>query len=162
MNMATLPSWLDRMANGGEDARAPVKCGRSGESAFQVRALPNEDVCLWIKTIDNSRVSRHADPKLRTAAWRLIGIASAVSVLVVGLLLPAAYKMLAGYHLGRLENEHRELLLERRQLELDASVLRSQENLERLAKVHQMKPAPGKVHYLAVDGEALALNQPKR
>lgn len=160
--MATLPSWLERMASGEENPRTPVRAERTGESFFHVRALPNEDVCLWIKTIDNSRVARHADPNLRTAAWRLIGIASAVSVLVVGLLLPAAYKMLAGYHLGQLEKEHRKLLLERRQLELDNSVLRSQENLERLAKAHQMKPAPKKVHYLAADGEALAMNQPKR
>lgn len=160
--MSALPAWVNRTVDGAEDALVPVRAERREESAFQVRALPNEDVCLWIKSIDNSRVSRHADPKLRTAAWRFIGIASAMVVMVIGLLLPTAYKLLAGYHLGQLQKEHRELMDERRQLELDASVLRSPDNLERLAKVLNMKPAPTKVHYLAVEGAALAMNQTKR
>jgi len=150
------------MANGAEDAQVPVKTERREASAYQVRSLPNEDVCLWIKSIDNARVARHADPRLRTAAWRFIGIASAMVVMVIGLLLPTAYKLLAGYHVGQLEKEYRTLMDERRQLELDAAVLRSPENLERVAKALEMKPAPAKVHYLAVEGAALAMNQSKR
>lgn len=160
--MSALPTWLNRMAHGAEDAPVPVKVERREESAYQVRALPNEDVCLWIKAIDNARVSRHADPKLRTAAWRFIGIASAMAVMVIGLLLPTASKLLAGYHVGQLEKEYRALMVERRQLELDSAMLRSPENLERLARALEMKAAPAKVHYLAIEGAALAMNQTKR
>ena len=86
--MATLAGWMQD-----NEANLPVKLGDYDQQDSFVRALPNEDVCLWIKTIDNSRVVRHADPKVRNACWRFIGIASVVVLLVVGQLLPAAYRL---------------------------------------------------------------------
>lgn len=156
--MATLAGWMED-----NEANLPVRLdGYDRQDSF-VRALPNEDVCLWIKTIDNSRVVRHADPKVRNACWRFIGIASIVVLLVVGQLLPAAYRLLAGYQLNRLEKQHAELMDMRRTLQLDNAVLRSPENLEQLAKLHGMKPAPQRVHDIAPAGEeSLALNRGAR
>jgi len=156
--MATMAQWME-----GDEANLPVRLGDGGRQDSFVRALPNEDVCLWIKTIDNSRVARHADPKVRNACWRFIGIASIVVVLVVGQLLPAAYRLLAGYQLNRLEKQHAELMELRRTLQLDNAVLRSPQNLERLAKAHGMKPAPSRVHDIApANEESLALNRGTR
>ena len=156
--MATMAQWME-----GDEANLPVRLGDGGRQDSFVRALPNEDVCLWIKTIDNSRVARHADPKVRNACWRFIGIASIVVLLVVGQLLPAAYRLLAGYQLSRLEKQHTELMELRRTLQLDNAVLRSPQNLERLAKAHGMKPAPGRVHDIApANEESLALNRGAR
>jgi len=156
--MATLAQWME-----GGEANLPVRLDEYERQDCFVRALPNEDVCLWIKTIDNSRVARHADPKVRNACWRFIGIASIVVLLVVGQLLPAAYRLLAGYQLNRLEKQHAELMDQRRTLQLDNAVLRSPRNLERLAKLHGMKPAPRRVHDIAVaGGESLAMNRGAR
>ena len=74
---------------------------------FALRALPNEDIALWVKSIDNSRVAQQRDPQVSGALWRYIGGAVAAVVLVVGLLLPGAYGWLAGYQLNKLEKEHR-------------------------------------------------------
>ena len=51
-------------------------------------AVPNEDVYLYVKHIDNSRVLREADPAARKTCWRLIGSSFAFAVLVIALLLP--------------------------------------------------------------------------
>lgn len=156
--MATLAGWMQD-----NEANLPMQLDGYDRQDSYVRALPNEDVCLWIKTIDNSRVVRHADPRVRNACWRFIGIASIVVLLVVGQLLPAAYRLLAGYQLNRLEKQHAELMDIRRTLQLDNAVLRSPRNLEQLAKLHGMKPAPRRVHDIApADGTSLALNRGAR
>ena len=122
--------------------------------------LRNEDVCLLIKTIDNSRVVRHADPKVRNARWRFIGIASVVVLLVVGQLLPAAYRLLAGYQLNRLEKQHAELMDMRRTLQLTKRVLRSPNTLNNSPSYTVWKPLPRRVHDIApADEESLALNR---
>jgi len=53
----------------------------------------------------------------------------------------------AGYELGRLESEHRQLLAERDRLNLEVATLRSPDRLERFApeRVGMAPPAPGAV-----------------
>lgn len=156
--MATLAQWMEGNGN-----KLPVRLGEQDRQDCFVRALPNEDVCMWLKTIDNSRVVRHVDPTVRKACWRFIGIASAAVALVVGLLLPAALRVMAGYQLGRLEKQHGDLMEERRTLLFANTILRSPQNLERLAKLHGMKPSLARVHDLTPVAEgALALNRSAR
>lgn len=146
-----------------EGANLPVRLGEQDRQDCFVRALPNEDVCWWVKSLDNSRVVRHVDPKVRKACWRFIGIASFAVALVVGLLLPAVLRLMAGYQLTRLEKQQGELMEERRTLLFANTVLRSPRNLERLAKLHDMKPSLARVHDLAPAAEgALALNRGAR
>jgi hypothetical protein len=157
-NMATSASWLDGdTADGGSEM---TRVAPPRKNAFVVRPLPNEDVALWIKSIDNSRVAPQKDPRVRNACWRLITISSLSVAVVVGLLLPSAYGLLASYQLQTLDQEQRELLKERELLKLEVAKRESPQQLEEWAEAHGLKqPPPTQVVYLQpADDGSLALN----
>ena len=87
--MATLAARLDRSAADFGDARRGVL---ANEDPYGVPAFPNEDVFLYVKHIDNSRVLREADPAARKIAWRMIGSSLAFALIVIAL-LPATFMM---------------------------------------------------------------------
>lgn len=116
---------------------------------FEVPPFPNEDVYLYVKHIDNSHVLRESDPAARTVCWRLIGTSFAVAVLVIGLLLPTLYGLIAGYRMETLRQERARLDLDRASLELQEAKLLSPARLEELARLQQfIDPAPQKLVYL--------------
>ena len=119
------------------------------EQRFAVPQFPNEDVYLYIKHIDNSRVLREADPAARKVCWRLIGSSFAFAVLVIGLLLPSLNRMMAGYRMEALRQERQRLELDRASLELAETKLLSPARLEELARMQRfVDPAPEAVVYL--------------
>ena len=147
--MATL-AMLDRFttANGasGDSSRTRVL---DSEQRYAVPQFPNEDVYLYVKHIDNSRVLREADPAARKACWRLIGSSFAFAVLVIGLLLPSLNRMMAGYRMEALRQERQRLELDRASLELAETRLLSPARLEELARMQRfVDPAPEAVVYL--------------
>ncbi len=85
---------------------------------FQLRALPQEDVFFHCKKIDNSRLVREADPQARGACWSAIGTACVVVVVLTSVLVPNVASTLAGYKLQALRVEERQLLDEKRTLEV--------------------------------------------
>jgi hypothetical protein len=116
---------------------------------FEVPPFPNEDVYLYVKRIDNSQVLRESDPAARKICWRLIGSSFAIAVVVIGLLLPTLYGLIAGYRMEALRQERQRLELDRSSLELSEAKLLSPARLEELAKMQQfIDPAPQKVVYL--------------
>jgi hypothetical protein len=119
------------------------------ENRFQIPQFPNEDVYLYVKHIDNSRVLREADPAARKACWRLIGSSFAFAVLVIGLLLPSVNRLMAGYKMEALRQERQHLELDRASLELAETKLLSPARLEELARIQRfVDPAPEAVVYL--------------
>jgi hypothetical protein len=122
--------------------KALVKSTRQG--TYALRALPNEDIALWVKSIDNSRVPQQRNPQVSGALWRYIGGAVAAVVLVVGLLLPGAYGWLAGYQLNKLEKDHQALLEQRELLKLEQAKAESPKQLELWAAEHGMKAPDSK------------------
>ena len=148
--MATLATILDRFA-------APKSVEQRSQRArvleevdpFEVPPFPNEDVYLYVKRIDNSQVLRESDPAARKICWRLIGSSFAIAVVVIGLLLPTLYGLIAGYRMEALRQERQRLELDRSSLELSEAKLLSPARLEELAKMQQfIDPAPQKVVYL--------------
>ena len=128
--------------------------------AFRLRALPNEDVYMFVKRIDNSRVVKQADPRARARDWRLIGTGSFAAAVLVGVLLPSAYGLMAGYQLNQLQREHERLVSERSKLEIEEARLVSAERLQELAAQQQfIDPAPDRTVYLPKSDTSLALNQ---
>jgi hypothetical protein len=164
--MATLASWLDRaMGLSGRESNLPVPGGaHMREDAFTVRPLPNEDVALWIKSIDNSRVRPQRDPEVRKACVRFITMSSVSMFLAILLFLPNAYGVLAGYQLGRLQKEHTALRKERDLLRNQQAELESPKTLAKWAQEYGLKPpAPEQVVYLPpAEDESLAMNSGKR
>jgi hypothetical protein len=122
---------------------------------FQLRPLPQEDVWFYCKTIDNSRLVREADPQARGACWSAIGAACCLLVLLTSVLVPNVASTLAGYKLQALRVEERQLLDERRTLELQEAQLLSPQRLEKLAQGQNLvAPFPGQVVRLNAKGDS--------
>jgi hypothetical protein len=148
--MATLATILDRIATP-KSFEQPAPRARVLEEVdpYEVPPFPNEDVYLYVKRIDNSQVLRESDPAARKVCWRLIGSSFAIAVVVIGLLLPTLYGLIAGYRMEALRQERLRLDLDRASLELSEAKLLSPARLEELAKIQQfIDPAPQKVVYL--------------
>ncbi len=137
--LATLVEWL-ASATGVRDAAAIAPSGR--ESEFHLRPLPNEEIYLWVKEMDNSRVVPQADPRAAGACWKFIGVALLTASLLVGVLVPFAYNLLAGYQIHALEKQREGLLRERAELELRQARLLSPDRLAELARLQQLVDPP--------------------
>jgi hypothetical protein len=122
---------------------------RPERDPFLLRALPHEDVFLYSKKIDNSRLVREADPQSRGACWSAIGAACLLLVLLTGAFAPTAMTTLAGYKLEALHGEERRLLEEGRNLDLQEAELLSPARLDQLAhKNNLVTPSTGQVVHL--------------
>jgi hypothetical protein len=158
--MATFATVLNRFFSPVADDAAARP--RRMEVSSRVPAFANDDIYFFVKRIDNSGVVREADPAARGACWKLIGSVVAAAVLLVCVLLPSAYGLLAGYQIQSLRREGQRLATERASLELAEAKLLSPARMEELAKLqHFIDPAPQKVVYLEDQDSALALNQGK-
>ncbi|HTT62901.1 MAG TPA: hypothetical protein VMG35_13700 [Bryobacteraceae bacterium] len=130
------------------------------DDRYVLRALPNEDIILYSKPIDNSRVVREPDPTAR-GEWRMIGMACVLAILFMGLLTPRVANIFAGYKLESLKQEQQQLLDEQRDLDIVEARLSREENLEVLAKQRELgTPVPGQVVHLDPRSDSkLALNR---
>ncbi len=156
--MATLATVYSRLfIKDGVRSTAASK----GKSIAQVRAFANEDIYFFVKRIDNSRVVRQVDPQAGGVCWKMIGSVGAAALLLIGVLLPSAYGLLAGYQIQSLRVEAQRLAGEQASLELQEAKLVSPARMEELARQQQfIDPEPQKVVYLdSKDGSSLALNQ---
>ena len=155
--MATLATYSRTF--GKETARHAA--GSKAKTARPVRAFANEDIYFYVKRIDNSRLVRQVDPRAGGVCWKTIGSVGAAALLLIGVLLPSAYGLLAGYQIQSLRGEAQRLAGEQASLELQEAKLVSPARMEQLARQQQfIDPEPEKVVHLdAKDGSALALNQ---
>ena len=159
--MATLATVCSRIFMG-EAVRSAASSGaHRAARAVPVRAFANEDIYFFIKHIDNSRLVRQSDPQARGVCWKMIGSVGAAALLLIGVLLPSAYGLLAGYQIQALRSEAQRLAGEQASLELQEAKLVSPARMEQLARQQQfIDPEPEKVVYLdSKDGSSLALNQ---
>jgi hypothetical protein len=149
-------------------SRPPAPTKRAAQSGpvpaadlFRLRALPNEDVFLFAKRIDNSRVVREPNPRERGACWSAIAIACIVAALLMTALAPGLANILTGYQLQALKAEESRLLNEMRLLNVEEAGLVSRDHLEEVARTRQFAiPAPGQVVHLDPRGDGkLALNR---
>jgi cell division protein FtsL len=148
--MATLVNLMDRFTTASAASYGSSRTRvMENEDPFEVPQFPNEDVYLYVKHIDNSRVLRETDPEARKVCWRLIGSSFAFAVLVIGLLLPQMNRLMAGYRMEALRQERQRLELDRASLELAETKLLSPARLEELARMQRfVDPAPEAVVYL--------------
>lgn len=150
--MATLATLYDRLlGKGGSYAEAQAQYGAAPRRAAtnRLRPFPNEDVHLHVKRIDNSRVIRADDPHTPRVCWRLIGGASASAVLLIGMLLPSGYRLMAGYQLEELRKENDRLSRQQSELETAEHKLLNPERLAELAKLQDfVDPDPGRIVHL--------------
>jgi cell division protein FtsL len=164
--MATLPAFFKRTEAPEAPQHAPettrVPRARAERDPYALRALPHEDILLWCKKIDNSRLVREADPQSRGACWSVIGAACVVLLIVTSASVPYVGYTLAGYKLETLRSEERRLLEERRNLDLQEAALTSPARLDEIARQkHMVPPASGQVVRLDRKDGALAMAKPE-
>lgn len=159
--MATLATFFRRpLATPAAARGAAYTATIPADDRFCLRALPNEDVFLYSKRIDNSRVVREPVPTARRE-WSAIGVACLLALLFMGVLTPRVANVFAGYQLESLKLEQQRLLDEQRELDITEARLSRQENLEILAKHSDLgTPTAGQVVHLDPKGDGkLALNR---
>jgi uncharacterized membrane protein len=96
--------------------------------------MPNEDIHVFVKKIDNTRVVREQDPKANASAWKTISVATMFALLVVGLIVPIANSYLAGYTVAEIEKQNSQLAAQVARYSVRESELTSLEALARAAK----------------------------
>jgi hypothetical protein len=155
--MATLADvWSRVFAQGMERA---AEAARGGDASTRLRAFANQEILVYVKRIDNSRVVRAADPAARGRCWKLIGSVVGAAVLLICVLLPSAYGLMAGYQIESLRGEEQRLVNDQATLELREAQLLSPARMQELAHDRQFAdPAPAKVLYLDGSQSALAMN----
>lgn len=151
-----------RKVTGTEPVAAP-KTGigeRASSDPFELRPLPNEDVYLYVKRFDNTRVVRQADPAAGLSAWKAIGASCVAAGLLVSLLLPGAYRLLAGYQIDALERSREQAIKELKTLEYEEA---RRLNLERMLQAAEGKDfiaaSAGQVEYLEPKDSVAQLKQ---
>ncbi|HPT25693.1 MAG TPA: hypothetical protein PLZ95_04670, partial [Bryobacteraceae bacterium] len=78
---------------------------RREKTDFRLRALPREDILLFVKEIDQAGVVRVADGKETLANVSMAGGVLATSLLVIALLLPGTYSMVVSHRIEELKQE---------------------------------------------------------
>lgn len=130
-----------------------------------LRSFANEDIFFYVKRIDNSGVVRVADPASRGIAWKMIGTVGAAALLIVGILLPGAYGLMAGYEIQSLREQGARLEAEQAALDVEQAKVMTPARMQELVQEQQFTdPSLQKTVYLPFsdrtgDGSALAANQ---
>jgi hypothetical protein len=155
--MATLANIYHRFFVRSSEEAAETRAPRAASISNRVRPFANEDIYFHTKRFDNSGVMREADPKASGTCWKLIGSVVAAAVLLICVLLPSAYSLLAGYQIQALQQEQQRLATEQASLELQEAQLISPARMEELAREQQfIDPPSQKVVYLDTKGGSLA------
>ncbi len=117
--------------------------------ANRVRPFANEDILFFVKNIDNSAVVRQADPASERAGWRMIATAAAAALLLIGVLMPKGYGVLAGYQIQKLQAESTKLKADEAFLAGEEAALMSPARMATIAKQQQyIDPPEDHVVYL--------------
>ena len=156
--MATIANvWSRLVATGIERT---VGAPRRMDHSARLRPFPSEDILFYSKRIDNARVIPQSDPAARGRCWKLFGSMLGAAVLLIGVLLPSSYGLLAGFQIQKLQDESRQLDAEQAALELQEAELLSPARMQELAVAQQfVDPAPQKVVYLDGQQGSLAMNE---
>ena len=156
--MASIATFVNRFVGVRELVEAPPAVWTRTESP-RLRPIANEDVYLFVKTIDNTAVVRAIDPASRRARSRTMATGFAAAMLVIAGLVPTAYNTMAGFTLQHLRSEQSKLQQEKAQLELQEAELSSLDRLTQLAKkLNMSEPQPQQVETLTGRSNAEARN----
>jgi hypothetical protein len=103
-----------------------------------------EDLCFFVKAIDNSRLVRVMDPHSRWDLLKMLLGGLFVFVLALSYLLPYLGMLRSGYRIEELKKQHQALLIESRQLQVVEAGLRHPQRIDVIARTRlgMAKPEP--------------------
>lgn len=136
-SLAALKDWLV----------AGKAIGRTGtlESDGRLRSLPKEEICLYVKAIDNRGLVRLADKRDWMANLGMTGGVVLASLLLIALLLPSGYTLAAGRRLEQMRHERAQLLNELKVLRAKEAALTAPEKLIEYAGTRFAEPTAAQV-----------------
>jgi hypothetical protein len=117
----------------GVAAGRDVRAGLSRRSA-STRPLPMEDLCFFVKAIDNSRLVRVVDPRSRRECLGLVAWVLAFFVVALLYALPYLAKLRTGYRIEDLKKQHEALLETNRQFQVREAALRDPKRIYAIAR----------------------------
>lgn len=147
--MATLGGLMEWLGA----AKAPA---RREKSDFRLRALPREDILLYVKEIDNAGVDRVADGQETLANVGMAGGVLATSVLVIALLLPGTYSLLVSHRIEEMKQDREQLVNTLRSMRAERAKLESPAQVEQWAATEYVAPVATAVMYAAPGRETVA------
>lgn len=133
--------------------RSGARAARNASAVRKLPAFPGEDLYFEAKPIDNSMVVRANDPAEHKTSWRAAGAVITGALIFTGLLLPGAYKMVAGIEVHKLRDEQDQLRREIAELRALEARHTNLKKLEEVAKNQDLiDPAPEMVQHLTPKG----------
>ncbi len=137
--MTSLAALFDWLAAGTPEGRAASRNGSGMD--FRLRTLPKEDIHVFVKSIDNSTVIRLVDNKDWLKSAGMAGGVLLASVMLIALLMPGGFSLLASRQIGQLNNERDQLVNELRQVRTREAELLNPKQLEEWAGQKFHNPA---------------------
>ncbi len=136
--MTTLGAMLGWLTAGRE---ASGTLGRNNGGDCRLRPLPKEEIYVFVKAIDNTKLVRVVDRKDWAASAGVAGSVVVASLLLIALLLPGGVSLLASHRMEQLKKERAVLVNELRDLRSKEAALKSPEKLEEYAGDRFVTPA---------------------
>jgi hypothetical protein len=127
---------------------------------FALAGLPNDDIYLYCKQIDNSRLVRQADTQVK-GEWSAIAGVCAAALLIGGLMIaPGVASIMDSYKIQELKHEQDLLRIELRKVDVAEERMLNAPALDALATQHSLvRPGAGQVIRLQPKNEhSFAMN----
>jgi len=138
-SLAGLYDWLvaDKAVNRAE--------GRSEAPDYRLRALPREDILLFVKEIDNDNLVPVRDRADWMASVSMTFGVLVASLVLIGLLLPGGYSLLASRRIHQLQQQRESMINRLRVLRVEEASLLSPRQIEQWAGDTYIAPAANAV-----------------
>jgi hypothetical protein len=150
-SLAGLYDWLvaDKAASRAE--------GQSEATDYRLRALPREDILLFVKEIDNDNLVQVRDRSDWAASVSMTVGVLVASLVLIGLLLPGGYSLLASRRVNHLQQQRESMINQLRELRVQEAALLSPRQVEKWAGDRYVTPpASAVVHAVPVSRSTVA------
>jgi hypothetical protein len=148
--------WIAARTFGREAAEEQRK--QNGQD-FRIRPLPREEILLYTKRIDNTRVIRTVDNRDWLASLKMSGGVGIASVLVILLLLPGAYNLLASRQMERLRSERARLQNELKLVQVEEAKALNARRLKEWERNRFVEPTAASVIYAPPEAAVASLDK---
>lgn len=152
--MAKLGGWMDWLGAGRQG-------GRREGADYRLRALPREEILLYVKEIDNRQAERRSNPKETMASTGIAAGVVAFSLLAILMLLPGTYSVLVSHQMETLKQDRAELVNTLREVRAERARMESPEQVETWAQKEFVVPAANAVLYTGPSLEKVAKLNPE-
>jgi hypothetical protein len=125
----------------GARAGRALRAGLSQRTAAS-RPLPMEEVCLYVKEIDNSQLRRQADPSDRRAWMRLVVLGFVAMFLTLATHAPHSLLRQSGYRLEKLHEQYQAMAGINEQLRVRHAMMSDPRRITELAAQNGLTDTP--------------------